>query len=565
MEAIRLSPHRPAVKFDDIPGELPQAVVPEDTDLAEVADIAVKKLNQLSSNSLTDKAIWRDFFTFTDTIRTLNSRDLVYGALKELVARKHSSPFRLSGTAPRPIPFGWVDLDILFEVQHGTLTGTGAGIVSVLQSPDGEWRIWMLRTWLECFEGHGHPDQTKSLNQQNGTSNGVSDPSTAAYDAIIVGGGQSGLATAGRLQALGLKYLLIEKTPQIGDVWRNRYESLRFHTPKEYDVLPFDWRFPEEDDKNLPAERIGAGHQAWAELFGINVRTGTTVSSATYDGTSGMWTVDTTSAEGGSSYKAKNLVLTIGPSASAPISPPWASPDNVEASGFTGDIMHSSVWRSAKAWAGKRGIVVGVANTGHDVAEDMANAGMVTTMVQRGETMVLPVEWLYAIFDRDYHPGKLTTVADREQATFPNKVVREITNMVVHGLVRANPERFDALEKQGFKVDRFGDLYACLFERFGGHYVDIGASARIAKGEIKIKSAPIKGLAQDGLVFEDGTTIPADLVVLATGFNHDFRLDAGQIIGEKSAKLMGDFGGLDAEGEMRGLARPGARKLHMSF
>jgi cation diffusion facilitator CzcD-associated flavoprotein CzcO len=559
------APSNHAIKFDEVPGELPRAVVPEDVDVAQVADIAVKKLNELTLDSLTEKVVFRDFLTFTDSIRTLALRDRVYPALKELLSRKKCSPFRLSGTGPRIIPFGWIDFDVLFTVQHGPLTGSGAGFVSVLQGPDGEWRIWMLRTWLEAFEGHGHPDETNSPNQSAPTTNGTFDANDGMYGAIIIGGGQAGLSTAGRLGALGVNYLLIEKTAQVGDVWRNRYDSLRWHTPKEYGVLPFEWRYPTEDDKCLPTKRIGAGHEAWAKHFGINIRTNTTVTSANYDEKTEIWTVKVIEPEGEQRYTSKNLVLTIGPGFAAPQIPAWASQENIKDSGFTGTVSHGSTWRSAQAWAGKRGIVVGVANTGHDIAEDMANAGMQTTMVQRGPTFVMPMEWMHAAMDRDYHDQKPTTVADREQATFPNKITREIVNTVVHGLVRDNPERFDALERQGFKVNRFGDLYECLFERFGGHYIDHGGSARIASGEIKVKSAPVKSLSQDGLVCEDGTVIPADVIVVATGFNHDFRVDAGRLIGQKSANLMGEYGGLDSEGEMKAFARPGGLNCSTMF
>jgi cation diffusion facilitator CzcD-associated flavoprotein CzcO len=551
----------PEVGFDDIPGELPQTVLPENGDLTRVADDALGKLNELSPECLTEGVLWRDFLSFTDSIRTLHSRNTVYSTLKELSTLKSASPFRLGTKEPRKIPFGWIDIEIFFSVQHGTLTGSGAGIVSMLHDRDGKWRIWMLRTWLESFEGHGHPDESRPFNYVNELMNDGPDTKAPVYDAIVVGGGLAGLASAGRLQALGLRYLLIEKTPQVGDIWRNRYDSLRFHTPKEYGVLPFGWRFPVEDDKCLPAKRIGAGHLSWAMQFGINVQAGTTVKSANYDETNEIWTILATCAEGDLPLRARNLVLAIGPNASVPSLPEWASTENVKASGFTGDLMHASAWKSAKPWEGKRGIVVGVANTGHDVAEDMANTGMETTMIQRGSTWVFPVEWLHAVLDRDYHAEKSAAESDRELTTMPNKIGREIANIVIHGLVRANPERFDALEKQGFKLNRFGDLYQHLFQRFGGHYVDIGASARIASGEIKVKSSAIKGLGREGLIFEDGTMLPADLIVLATGFKHDFREHVGGMIGEKSAKLMDQYGGMDAEGEMRGFGRPMARKL----
>ena len=123
--------YSPAYKLGDIPGKLPQAVLPEDLIVAEIGQIAITKLNNLTLDSLTENVIFRDFLTFTDSLRTLAPRDKVYPALKDLLTKK-CSPFALSGTEYRKIPFGWIDFDILFTIQHGTLTGSAAGIVSVV-------------------------------------------------------------------------------------------------------------------------------------------------------------------------------------------------------------------------------------------------------------------------------------------------------------------------------------------------------------------------------------------------------------------------------------------------
>ncbi|KAK4907128.1 hypothetical protein LTR49_023823 [Elasticomyces elasticus] len=84
-------------------------------------------------------------------------------------------------------------------------------------------------------------------------------------------------------------------------------------------------------------------------------------------------------------------------------------------------------------------------------------------MAQRGSRFVMPMELLLAAMDLDYHDQKPTTVANHEQASFPNEFTCETVNMVVRGLVRDNPERFHGLERQSFKVNRFGDLYGCPF------------------------------------------------------------------------------------------------------
>ncbi|CAJ2506248.1 Uu.00g003780.m01.CDS01 [Anthostomella pinea] len=406
------------------------------------------------------------------------------------------------------------------------------------------------RTWLEGFDGCGHPDVAVTAATSNGGENLNDD-----YDAIVVGGGQAGLFTTGRLKALGVRYVLLERRPEIGHVWATRYESLRWHTSKHYGALPFGHTYPEEDDYMLPAKRIGAGHKAWVEKHGINVRTSTSVDSATWDEATSTWTVVASSPDGQHTMTAKNLVLAIGPGHLTPSRPDWAVPDKVAASGFKGTVLHGSEYKSSLAWSGQRGVVVGTANTGHDVAEDMANAGMQTTMVQRGATFVFPAEWLHSSEDVMYNATIDPTQADREAFTYANKIMREIINRGVWKGIAGSPERFDDLEKAGFKVERYGDIYNNLYVRFGGHYVDIGASARIAKGEIKVKAQSVKALTKDGLLFDDGSEVPADLLVLATGFDHDFRNDAANVVGVDVANQMDDFWGVDREGEIIGHAK----------
>lgn len=217
-------------------------------------------------------------------------------------------------------------------------------------------------------------------------------------------------------------------------------------------------------------------------------------------------------------------------------------------------------YKSAKPWAGKRGAVIGTANTGHDVAEDMANAAMDTTIIQRNPTFVFASEWLWAAQNAHYTAETESAEADRETFTQPLIVQREIINQSIWFLIKAHPERFDALERAGFKLDRYADLFHNINIRYGGHYLDIGCSARIAKGEIKVKAKAVQKLTQDGLLFEDGQEVPADLIVLCTGFDHASRQDAARIVGPEIADQMDDFWGVDREGELRALAKPAGCK-----
>jgi putative flavoprotein involved in K+ transport len=59
-----------------------------------------------------------------------------------------------------------------------------------------------------------------------------------SYDAIVIGSGQAALAAGYYLQKKGLSYVLLDKENEVGEVWRNRYDSLVLFTPRFYSSLP---------------------------------------------------------------------------------------------------------------------------------------------------------------------------------------------------------------------------------------------------------------------------------------------------------------------------------------
>lgn len=147
--------------------------------------------------------------------------------------------------------------------------------------------------------------------------------------------------------------------------------------------------------------------------------------------------------------------------------------------------MHSEQYKSPKAFAGRHGVVVGSANTAHDVAEDMLDAGLATTtMVQRSQTYIVPREWFVQTQSSMYNPYIPTELADKLGFSPPHAVLRVIGMSVMHSFARRDMARFEALEKVGFKVSVFGDPVYHLMERLGGHYMDVGASAKIAAGKV---------------------------------------------------------------------------------
>lgn len=348
----------PSTKFDDVPGELPEGQVPEDVDFSSIAQITIDLLNDLRNEHLNENVIWRDFISFTDTFRTFYSPDVVFDTLQKISQERKRSAFSLSEREPRLSKCGessWLDVDVTFTLQDEALTEKCAGTVSVLPDSEGRWKIWMIRTWLEYYEGHGNPDVLEPVSESshtNGVANGDHEP---VYDVIIAGGGQGGIALAGRLKAVGVSYIVFDKRPDIGDSWGHRYDSLKWHTIREYGNLPFGRTWQEDDENLLPAKRIGSGYKAWTEKYGINAQSGTSVDKARWDEVSQTWTVTTSGTQGDEEWRCKNLVLCIGPGHKSPVSPEWASPEKIKASGFKGTIQHAIDYRNADAFAGKRG------------------------------------------------------------------------------------------------------------------------------------------------------------------------------------------------------------------
>lgn len=175
-------------------------------------------------------------------------------------------------------------------------------------------------------------------------------------------------------------------------------------------------------------------------------------------------------------------------------------------------------------------------------------------MVQRSSTFVLNGDDFAKATARTYNERFPTDLADKLGNTTPYAVTRLIVMEGIRKAADDQPERYDDLERAGFKVERHGDVIWHVYERMGGHYVDVGASAKIAKGLIKVKSdSQITHFTTDGLGFSDGTELPADLIVFATGFEGNMRDDVRRYFGDDIADCIDDFWGFDSEGEVRGV------------
>lgn len=86
--------------------------------------------------------------------------------------------------------------------------------------------------------------------------------------------------------------------------------------------------------------------------------------------------------------------------------------------------------------------------------------------------------------------------------------------------------------------------------------MDVGTSAKISEGLIKMKTETPVSYTEKGIRFDDGSELEAEVVVFATGFDASMKSLVKKIFGEEIAEEMGDFWGLDEEGEVIGAWKP---------
>ena len=100
--------------------------------------------------------------------------------------------------------------------------------------------------------------------------------------------------------------------------------------------------------------------------------------------------------------------------------------------------------------------------------------------------------------------------------------------------------------------------------RASGYYIDVGASELVASGEIKLQPGQVDHLTEDAVVMADGTELPADLVVYATGYE-SMNGSVADLISQEVADKVGKVWGLGSdttkdpgpwEGEQRNMWKP---------
>jgi cation diffusion facilitator CzcD-associated flavoprotein CzcO len=205
---------------------------------------------------------------------------------------------------------------------------------------------------------------------------------------VIVGAGPAGLAAAGALKQKSVQSTLLEAGDAVGTSWRHHYERLRLHTVRGLSGLP-GLPIPAEMGKWVARADLVAYLEEYAKHFQLEIRFGTHVEKITRE-SAGGYCVQVAKGE----LAADTIVLATGYNR-RPVLPDWPGRDS-----FEGDLLHSSRYRKAEPYRGRRVLVVGSGNSGAEIAVDLVEGGAAEVLIsirtppniQRREFLGIPTQ-----------------------------------------------------------------------------------------------------------------------------------------------------------------------------
>lgn len=213
---------RPSFPIDQLRGVLPLADFDDTVDHEAIAASCLTHLKSLDAQVLSKNAIWRDLYAMTGKPRTFSRVETIISVWKQLSLSHKVHGFCLKLNTSKIVRLGkhcWIQANFSFRTA-GVPPALCSGQLGVAADPELGWKIWLITTVLEELDGFPNPDHmsTKALND---THQGNS------YECVVVGAGYAGLCLAGRLKAIGVDCITLERNCKIGDNWMNRYESAR--------------------------------------------------------------------------------------------------------------------------------------------------------------------------------------------------------------------------------------------------------------------------------------------------------------------------------------------------
>ena len=516
-----------------------------------------------------EECYWRDLVSFTWNIKTMEGHAEIRDMLQTSLAATKPSNWQIEGEA--------TETDGVVEAWFSFETGVSRGKGHIRMMAGKCWTF--LTTMVELKDHEEKKGSTREMGVEHGAFQDRKNwlERKQDYEAslgyseqpycVIIGGGQGGIGLGARLKRLGVPTIIVEKNERPGDSWRKRYKSLCLHDPVWYDHLPY-LPFPDHWPVFSPKDKIGDWLEMYTKIMELNYWSSTECTGATFDDATGQWVVNVNRDGETITLKPKQLILATGMSG-IPNIPELPGQEN-----FKGDIQHSSQHGDSAEYKGKNCVVIGSNNSAHDICAALWENGADVTMIQRSTTHIARSDTLMdlalgGLYSEDAVANGVTTnTADLIFASIPYRIMHTFQIPVYEEMARQDADFYKGLEKAGFLLD-WGDDGSGLFMKYlrrgSGYYIDVGASQLLIDGKVKLKSGVnVTEVKENSVTFDDGSELPADLIVLATGYG-SMNGWAARIISQEVADKVGKCWGLGSEttkdpgpweGEQRNMWKP---------
>jgi cation diffusion facilitator CzcD-associated flavoprotein CzcO len=306
-------------------------------------------------------------------------------------------------------------------------------------------------------------------------------------DVLVIGAGPAGLAASACLIRSGVRPRVIEKAASVGAAWHAHYRRLHLHTVSRHSSLPFV-PFPPGSPRYVPRQQVADYLASYARQFEIAPSFGQEAVAITRR--DGQWE---TLCRSGARIVSRHVVVATGAN-NVPNMPSFAGQQE-----FGGRVIHSRDYRDAAPFAGQRVLVVGMGNTGAEIALDLAEHGVEVALAVRS-----PVNLVH----RDVL-GRPTQVTSMMLARLPTRIGDAVAR-VLRDLTVGDLGRY------GLRTSTMSPLRQ-LREEGRTPVIDVGTLGMIKRGKIAVRPG-IERFTPDGVQFADGRSETYGTVILATGY-----------------------------------------------
>ena len=306
---------------------------------------------------------------------------------------------------------------------------------------------------------------------------------------LIIGAGPAGLAMAGRFHQLNIPYILIEQHDSLASSWRQHYERVHLHTVKEYSHLPHA-PFPDDFPRYIPRKQLIAYYEQYAKDRNITAEFGQKVVKVRKEGN--MWITET---EAGTLWTSEHVIFATGFNR-VPNEPTWPGMDD-----FPGLIQHSRWYKNGAELKDKHVLVVGMGNTGAEIAIDLHEHGAIPFISVRGPVNIV-------LRDLNGRPTQTTAMLLQKLPNWLGDWIgKQVSKLTIGDLSAYGIQRPDIPPTKQLRL--YGKTPV----------IDVGTIKLIKEGKILVFKG-IDHFEGKEIVFVDGKRAPFEAVILATGYHN---------------------------------------------